>query len=831
MNNNQDQFKYAPNKKASIGSWSSLIKRANELLTKNISQLPLESLFEDLKIIRGGIQKISDIMNVEVTANEKKVNELAQDLELLQAAKRKLLMHLRQREIERNSHKEALQSRDDPFLGSEDQEDVEFEDDETPEQNKSPQPQDIPEHIPVKCELKFGKDLNPKISKDLVKKGSKYYRKMDNGTEVELKSEVEIQDFGEGQERIKKKIITLSMPRSSKQEQEPEGIRKSHSESIPVNLNIDPDLYRRPESEKDHYSGKDVNICSDQGSQDQNQGSQVNLAPSIEMSKESTQRFKKGETSQNYEEVRDEEWSQGPSGQNLMNFGKMNDSNVEMSELNTDQDIKMPFGDSGPPQTLEQTGSFEQSQPPKFQQKRSVKEIIMNHQKFEEQMEKQNQYNNQKTNESNMLPGSHGASGKQFSSHHPSKGKIEIYSNHNTVEGNQTQDFEESGGPDPNDTSKKFYSSQTDGVYSNQESWSKIQQNAKTKNDFYKNGNSQNKKNSLNQLIRNETGQSHRDRMNELTVNPISKNLKINLESMQTVNSGWIPGKDDSGYEQGSKGKTQLSQDNSGEIKSLGEIVHTNVTQPVELENDYFGRKPGDIERISHPDQPLISRNRRNRPRTPREEIVEPQNENTHPQYHQNTNLQEPYHQKNTQNNYVNQPSHNQENTQNESYENHESVHANNYQNQKSNNYQNQTISQNKNYKNQESRSKPNPQIQVQPQIKQPDNNISKCFTSYNQRPIPEEQNRNRWTRNERKAPEYESYPERDQEDFRFRKVKEKRLSHKSKMIVLTAESRKNRSGRNYRGVSLEDYNKKASSMTIKTSRFSRPGISIKLFF
>ena len=813
MNNNPDQFKYAPNKKASIGDWSSLIKRAEELLTKNISQLPLESLFEDLKIIRGGIQKISDIMKIEVTASEKKVNELAQDLELLEATKGKLLMHLRQREIERNSHKEALQSRDDPFLGSEDQGEVEFEEDESPEQQQTPKSRETPQNIPLKCELKFGKDLNPKFSKDLVKKGDKYYRKMHDGTEVELKSEVEIKDCEEGEQKIKKKIITLSMPRSSRTEQEPEGMRKSHSESIPVNLNIDPDLYRRPESEKDHYSEKNMNICSNQNSNQQSgQGSQGNMAPSLEMQGESQGNFKKGEVSGNYEEVGEnqEEWSQGPSGGNHMNFEKMNDSNVQMSDLNTDQDIKMPFGESGPPETVEQTESFEQSHPPQMQQKRSVKEIIMNHQKFEEQMEKQDQFDKQKTFGSHNYPESQGASGKQFSSNHQSKGKIDIYSNQNTAEGNQTLELEESGGPDPNDTSKKFYSSQTEGVYSNQESLRMDRQNATTKDGFYKSGDLQKKKNSLNQLIRNQTGQSHRDRMNELTVNPISGNLKINLESMQTVNSGWIPGKGESGFEQGSRGKSQFSEEQSGEIRSLGEIVHNNVTQPVELENDYFGRKPGDIERISHPDQPLVSnRTNRRRPRSPRKEVPVPEREEFDSREDQGENWEGQQNRQNTQNsrNYRDRQM------------------SQNYQNNRNVNYEN---NQNKKDINFENRRKVEPSY-----LEISQNQIEKCMVTDFGRPkvsVPKQTTRNRWTRKERNVPEYEPYPEREQDDFKIRKVKEQRLSHKSKMIVLTAESRKNRSNRKYRGVSLEDYNKKASSITMKNSRFSRPGISIKLF-
>ena len=712
MNNNSDQFKYAPNKNVVISDWSTLIERADELLSEDISRIPLEVLFDELKIIRGGIQQISDMIKNDITADEQTMNQLAEDFELLEATKEKLLIHLRKREVERSSHKEALESRANSFLDNDEMMEMEEDEEDSPEKAGSPKivPEDI-QNVPLKCELKFEKDLKFDFHKDLIKKDGQYFRKMKDGSQIKLNSQVEIQDEEDGDKKVKKKVITLSMPREDKPVVE--GLRKSHSESIPVNLEIDPDLYKRAESDKDQYSNKGYTICSNQvsggESQIQNQMGDPRMANSEETQRKISQEgkgqtsmeddmFKKNGQASEYEEVsgdlKEEEWrrQQTGGGSPQMQFEKTEGSNMQMSDLKSDQEIRMPFQESQAPETIDHVDSIEDSKQevimPAKKIKRSIKEIIMDQQRYEE-----TETNGTDEHQTNFDGYTNGEGESKPLTRHASQeeggGKVDIYSRENSGVRKVTQESEN----DLNDTSRKFYTSNTREVYNMDLGGEVDQQNETSKKPFYPK-NEVSKKNTLNELISQQKEQSHREKMNELNTQQNSDHLRVNLESLQTVNSNWIPGKDESGYEsinQGKqKGKSQFSDENSKQIKSLNEIVHETMNR--HKDTDYYSYRPANLERISHPDEPNRQGKRREKGLRPRERPYE--------------------------------------------------------------------------------------------------------------------------VREERR------------EQGRPKKfgVKEKRLSHKSKMIILPMKKREWATGKKMRGLSLEEYNKRASSLTMKTSRYSRQG-------
>jgi hypothetical protein len=637
MNIKPDQFKSSSNKNEAFDDWSYLMQRVEELLTNNISGMSNEALFGDLSIIRGGIREINEILKNNVTLNENKMNRLYEDLDLFKQTEEKLLTVLRKRDIERSSHKEALESKSNSFLDNMDDYDLE-DDEESPEKVVTPsQKISNSENNQIKCELKFGGDLDAKVFKELIKKDGEYFRKMKNGTEVKLDSQVEIQDEDDGENVIKKKVITLSMPRQSNTNVV-EGLRKSHSESTPINLQVDPDLYRRHESEKDHYSDKGYEICSNQMSrkesphvsgniqvnhqddqEDQEDLQNIENSGEIIMNSNETDRFKKGNTISGYEEVSGDltnqnTWERQQTKETGYN-DTVNESNVRMSELNIDKEIKIPFQDSNPPETIEHEESLDQSQPekiePEIPYKESIKELIINSDQFKdensnnlnEDIKKDFEvYNNsdEPHEDSHQYEAQNSQELAESNSLH--KRNVDIYSRENSgpkiLNENQEVSLDE--------TSKKFYTKPSESNFENQNCDEIDQQKCTSKEPFYSKNNSQKNKNTLDQLIRNKTTQSHRNRMNDLNAFPNSNHIPNNLESLNTVHSNWMTNRDDSTYESGhfnkQRGPQVKNEENSNEIKSLGEIVQESVSRQ-DQKNDYYEYKPARIERVSHPDE------------------------------------------------------------------------------------------------------------------------------------------------------------------------------------------------------------------------------------
>lgn len=736
MNKNQDQFKNPSNKKIMIRDWSSLMERAVDLLNHDLSSISLDALFQDLAVIRGGIERIDDVLQNDVTADEQKLNRLYEDHDLLKQCEQKLLVHLHQREIERNSHKEALQTKNYSFLDKEDW--LENEDD-SPEKAQTPSRQpESGENVQVKCELRFEENMGMDVHKELIRRDDQYFRKVRDGEEIRLNSQVEIQDEEEENGNIvRKKIITLSMPREERPATEV--IRRSHSEKIPVNIDLEHELHRRPESERDQYSDRDYEMQS--GHMSKKDSQQANPIDSQEGSREADQpgsvgppthdepedpgRFRKQPTVSGFEEVSGDagevdNWNKPSSkGTGRQNSGKqIQGSNIQFSDFNVDKEIKIPFQDSQPPETIEHAespGEFKQRPEPEaepeparpmIENKRSIKEIIMNHNKFEDEHQGQYQQNFNDVDvyansiENTQMSGKNDHAENSQDIHslkHSNDPNQMIYSRDHTME---TQ--EQPGEPGMEDTSKRFYPNQREESKREEGGQQVDQANATPKQKFYPREQTQNNRNTLNQLIRNQTGQSHRSRMNDLKTHQISDHIPNNLESLQTVNSNWITGREDSAFESGNFGQTRgrsgTNEDGQQDIKSFGEIIQDSISGR-DHENNYYGYKPGRVERVSHPDD------KSKQPRA-------------------------------------------------------------------------------------QERPKPQPKVV---------------------REVPREEQRQR-----------QRVPVRVQEPVEPI-IKEKRLSHRSKMIVLPVTKFGSRS--NSRGMSLEEYNKRASSLTVKTTRFSRKGM------
>lgn len=782
MNNNQNQFKNPSNKKIMIRDWSSLMERAVELLDFDLSRIALDSLFQDLNMIRGGIEKIDNVLQNDVTADEQKMNRLFEDHDLLKQAEQKLLRHLHQREIERNSHKAALENKAYSFLDKEEW--LENEED-SPEKAETPsrKPKNN-ENVPVKCELRFAKDLGANVAKELTRKKDQYYLKMKDGQEIKLNSEVEIQDEEENGNFVKKKIITLSMPREDQTTHEP--LRKSHSEKIPVNIDLHHHVHPRPESQKEEFSDRERPEQSDHFSKKNSQhghghdfrevAGRTESQGSARMGQteeaQDSSRFRKQKTVSGFEEVSGDgrdlnNWERrATDGTGKQNSGNnIHGSNIQYSDFNMDKEIKIPFQDSQPPETIENVDSVVEPEPepmrPKKENKRSIKEIIMDHNKFDEEQEQfQTDRNGAERfvhsieDEQMMRKTKEAENSREKDSQNYSKDPNEmIYSREQTEEGGQ-------GGSGMDDTNKKFYPKQRREEKWEEEAQQVDQANATPKQNFYSREQAQNNRNTLNQLIKNPKGQSHRNRMNDLKTHQMSDHLPNNLESLQTVNSNWMTGREDSAHESGNfgqtRGRTKTNEDSQNGVKSFGEIIQDSISGR-DQENDYYGQKPGQVERVSHPDEkpPIVPQWK---------EPVQPICVREVPD--------KVYRGRENQNDY---------------------------------------------YEHEPGRVERRSHLEEKPEpvsvVTKPEQ-IPICI-----RELPNNHLRGR-------EATYKSIQKEN--PIRQSIVKEKRLSHKSRMMVLPINKFGSRS--NSRGMSVDEYNKRASSLTVNTGRFSRTSKASFLF-
>lgn len=858
---NPDQFKYGGDDEEGSDEWSTIMGRAQDLFDENFGEVSTEDLLEDLRMVRVGIHQIREMMRTEITADEQTMNQLYSDYELLGDVKQKLVEHLRLREPERPSIKEALHSNPDSFLENNDLLEMEEDEEETPSKPKSPGvPQPAEQAGPTKWQLKLGSNLGPEVLKELVKQGDDYYRKMKDGTKIKLNSEVEIQDEAEGEALVRKKVITLSMPRENKSVVE--GLRKSNSETMPPNLQIDPDLYRRHETEQARYDARGFQVCHNQESPDHSgvpltvpgreasQHTDSKDLPREEALGEKTEeadRFRKQKTVSGYEEVSGEGhpnaemW--GPKDSTsmikLVEFDNTLGSNAQVSELRSNHEMQMPFPDSQVRETNGHTESLEASKPEDNRmppnKPSSIKKLIMSEHKFEESYTNgpggnKQVYNNSLEPSQPITRQESQEMGSDFGGKHLEEQRVDIYSKGPTL----AQEEEETP---LNDTSRKFYNNKNTKNQGEPETREVDQQNETSKKPFYQRDEAGKKKNTLNDLIAQPN--NHRLRMDDLA-QPQHCVMQMNLESLQTVNSNWMSGREESGGEsihKATKPQTHFSEKGNKNIKSLNEIVTDNISRQNQEEDLYYNYQPDKPERVSHPDdlvqkqKPLVPIQpvpmepnmpsmcmaapvqRLNITRTVKIEDPDSRNRTRgHNQY----NGTEPRQPPTNNNKPVYRKSLPRENENR--YPDWRYRTRGHYQYYGTEPRQPPTYHKRPDYR----RNMPRENEKRYPDWRHRIRGQVESFPSEpKQQPTCYREPIQRLPSPRKVEIEPRDWSNRNSQGFGF---KEKRLSHRSKMIVIPTRSRRFEEASKSRGVSLEDYNKRASSITMNSSRYSVRG-------